>query len=428
MLQHEGKECNGHFECVSVNPRYELNKVNKRVLGIKQRGLRIVTCTWNFQGLCSVRKALEVGEVLSKNHIDIIGGQECWELDTGSSKIHVHGYMLFRKPTCRESIKGKRGEGGVGLLVREYLIDDVTTMKGVKSNASMWLRVRIRSGVDLYIGCSTQGKVKQICTERFNFLEEDMCMFQWKGRVLLLGDFNARVGKGDHVDEVIGMFGENTCNSNGKLLIELLQNCSLMTCNGRTLLADPQWTRVQSRLGHKSIIDYIITDNALMKKSSNVFVDRTDIGSSDHYLVWFELGRNFGKNRNRAKRVLYKWRVDRLQDKTMRNEYQVELGLHSSDFFQTLDDLVQEGVGKVEMVRRMASKWEKVVDRAASVALGRKLIICGRSVKWWDEELRQLVKDDRACFSRFLGNDNKWSTLKYIRNRNRELGKKEGLQ
>ena len=31
----------------------------------------------------------------------------------------------------------------------------------------------------------------------------------------------------------------------------------------------------------------------------------------------------------------------------------------------------------------MASKWEKVVDKAASVALGRKLIICGRSVKWW---------------------------------------------
>ena len=30
-----------------------------------------------------------------------------------------------------------------------------------------------------------------------------------------------------------------------------------------------------------------------------------------------------------------------------------------------------------ELVRRMASKWEKVVDKAASKALGRKLIICG---------------------------------------------------
>ena len=122
-------------------------------------------------------------------------------------------------------------------------------------------------------------------------------MFQSKGRVVLLGDFNARVGKSNDVDDVIGMFGEASCNSNGNLLIELLQNCNLMICNGRTMLNDPQWTRVQNRLGHKSIIDYIITDKALMKESSDLFVDKTDIGSSDHYLVWFELGRNFGRSR-----------------------------------------------------------------------------------------------------------------------------------
>ena len=76
----------------------------------------------------------------------------------------------------------------------------------------------------------TQGSVKQICTDRFNLLEEDICMFQSKGRVLLLGDFNARVGKSDDIDDVIGMFRENTCNSNGNLLITLLQNCNLMIC------------------------------------------------------------------------------------------------------------------------------------------------------------------------------------------------------
>ena len=158
--------------------------------------------------------------------------------------------------------------------------------------------------MELYIGCvylPTQGNVKHICSDRFNLLEEDICMFQSKGRVLLLGDFNARVGKSNEVGDVIGMFGEASCNSNGNLLIELLHNCDLMICNGRTMLNDPQWTRVQNRLGHKSIIDYIITDKALMEESSDVFVDKTDIGSSDHYLVWFELGRNFGKSRKKSK-------------------------------------------------------------------------------------------------------------------------------
>ena len=71
-----------------------------------------------------------------------------------------------------------------------------------------------------------------------------------------------------------------------------------------------------------------------MKESSNVFVDSTDIGSSDHYLVWFELGRNFGKSRKKARRILYKWRIYRLQDKEARNEYQDELGLHADKSFK----------------------------------------------------------------------------------------------
>ena len=62
-----------------------------------------------------------------------------------------------------------------------------------------------------------------------------------------------------------------------------------------------------------------------------------------------------------------------------------------------------------ELVCRMGSKWENVVDKAASIALGCKLIICGRSVSWWDEELHHLVKDRRACFAQGLDNNSNWN-------------------
>ena len=130
------------------------------------------------------------------------------------------------------------------------------------------MRSKIVSGVDLYVGCvyiPTQGNIKHLCTNRFKLLEEDMCMFQSKGRVLLLGDFNARVDKSENVDGVIEMTGKNihTCNSNVNILFGLLQYCNVMVCNGGTLLSDLQLTQVQSHLGHKSIIDYITTDKAL---------------------------------------------------------------------------------------------------------------------------------------------------------------------
>ena len=332
-LEDEG-EYDKTIKTVEIDTKYDVASCNKNAPNSKQRGLRIGT--WNFQGLCSDRKALEVGEVLSKNHIDILGGQESWEVD--SSEISVPGYKWVGRP--RLGTKGKRGEGGVGFLVSEPLLDDATIIKNVKCSDTIWLKIKIRNSVDLFIGCvymPTQGSLKQLCIDRYNLLEEDICLFQSKGRVLLLGDFNARVGRSCDVDDVIGMFEETTSNSNSNLLISLLQKCNLMICNGRTLLSDPQWTRVQNRLNQKSIIDYIITDKALLKASSDVFVDKTDIGSSDHYAVWFELGNNFTKCRNKTKRALYKCRVDRLQDKTVRSEYQAELGLHAQDFFNTLN-------------------------------------------------------------------------------------------
>ena len=42
-------------------------------------------------------------------------------------------------------------------------------------------------------------------------------------------------------------------------------------------------------LKQKSIIDYIIMDSQLMAVSGNVHVDNTDIGCSEHFLVWMEL-------------------------------------------------------------------------------------------------------------------------------------------
>ena len=63
----------------------------------------------------------------------------------------------------------------------------------------------------------------------------------------------------------------------------------------------------------------------------------------------------------------------------------------------------------------MASKWAKVVDKTALLTLGSKLIICSRSVSWWDEELHQLVKYRRACFAQGLDNDSNWSDYLRIR-------------
>ena len=74
-----------------------------------------------------------------------------------------------------------------------------------------------------------------------------------KGRVVLLGD-NARVGELADVDDVIGMFGEDTCNGNGNRLISFLNEVELVICNGRELVSEPERTRVRPSFNQKSVI------------------------------------------------------------------------------------------------------------------------------------------------------------------------------
>ena len=149
--------------------------------------------------------------------------------------------------------------------------------------------------------------------------------------VVILGDFNARIGKAVHVNDVIGMFGEETCNASGNRLIFFLNEVELVICNGRQLVTEPEWTRVRSTLKHRSVIDYIITDTQLMKKLGVIQVDSTDIGASDHFLVWIELGKTT-KCINRGKRVIRRWRLDRFVDDDVKVKYRDALQAEVSRF------------------------------------------------------------------------------------------------
>ena len=182
-----------------------------------------------------------------------------------------------------------RGGGGVGFLIRECLLAEVEFITNINLEESAWIKVRGGRGKEsLYIGCAymptTTASVSTMdaCYEN---LKEDVLIFKEKGKVILLRDFNARVGTASEIDEVIGMFGEETSNNNGEKLVSFLTEVDLVSCNGRTFVMELEWTHIRPGLKQKSIIDYIITDMQMLKKSGKLCVDRTDIGISDHFLL-----------------------------------------------------------------------------------------------------------------------------------------------
>ena len=123
-------------------------KAKAMVRNKRERKLRLAT--WNFSGLCSDRKQKEIVELLVKHNLDVVAGQESWEKE--DTRIDVEGYKWFGKPRIKQN--SPRGDGGVGFLVRECLVNEVEFINTLKNEESVWMKIRSERGREaLYIGC-----------------------------------------------------------------------------------------------------------------------------------------------------------------------------------------------------------------------------------------------------------------------------------
>ena len=164
-----GSSLNSDVQNDRVNVDVDLvgRKAKAMVRNKRERKLRLAT--WNFSGLCSDRKQKEIGELLAKHNLDVVAGQESWEKE--ETRIDVEGYKWFGKPRIKQN--SPRGEGGVGILVRECLVNEVEFINTVKYEESVWMKIRSERGREaLYIGCvymptdSTSVSVMDSCYER----------------------------------------------------------------------------------------------------------------------------------------------------------------------------------------------------------------------------------------------------------------------
>ena len=182
-------------------------------------------------------------------------------------------------------------------------VAELSLVTGQKS----WER---EEAIVLLMGFSTLGKLVKIKIRgegRVGFLV-------WER---LLVDFNARVGRSNNVDEVIGIFGEETCNASGNKLVSFLDEVELVICNGRQLVLEPEWTRVRPGLDQKSVRDFIVMNVQLIRESGEVHVNLTGIGMSDHFLVWLELGKVVKCYR----KPIMKWHLDGFFQEGVKRKY-----------------------------------------------------------------------------------------------------------
>ena len=85
-------------------------------------------------------------------------------------------------------------------------------------------------------------------------------------------------------------------------------------------------------------------------------MDGKDIGSSDHFLVWMELGR-VSKTSKKRKRVIRRLRLDRFLDE-VKSTYQNALMVEVHEFSESTNSKIERGMKGQELVNEVVMKWE----------------------------------------------------------------------
>ena len=194
------------------------------------------------------------------------------------------GYTFFwvGKPA------GVRREGGVGFAIRTALVDQIDCPSSIYDRI---MKVRFPLSCGRYLSilsvyAPTMQASEDTLISFYDALRSAVNSVPKEEKLIVLGDFNARVGRDNQTWDALGRYGVGKMNTNGLRLLELCSECDLVVCNTffrQKLKHKATWTHPRSKIGH--MIDFIITRQSDLADVCSMRVLRSADCDTDHKLV-----------------------------------------------------------------------------------------------------------------------------------------------
>ena len=283
--------------------------------------------SWNVRTLLETKRRAErpsavIARELSRYDIDIaalsetrISGETILEEVGGG-----YTFFLIGRP------EGFKREYGVGFAIKSKLVGCLNGKypKGINERLmSMELPL---TGCTLTL-ISAYAPTLQSSAEMkgifYDQLNDTLNAVPFAHKLLLLGDFNARVGN-DHINwsKVIGQHGVGIENSNGTLLLSTCAEHELIITNTmfqQDNMYKTSWMHPRTKEWH--MIDYVITRQRDMKDIHLTRVKRGTCTWSDHRLVKSKVALRVKVPRQRRRTVAHKkLDVEKLKSQEVREE------------------------------------------------------------------------------------------------------------
>ena len=285
---------------------------------------------WNVRTLMDnaaadrpMRRTALVAKELSRYNIDIAALSETRFADEGQLKEIGSGYTFYWSGRKQE----ERREAGVGFAIKNTIINNLSGLPKGHNDRLMSLRLPLVKDKHISIISAyapTMTNPEDIKDKFYEDLDRLIQSISKDDKLLILGDFNARVGTDYNTWEgIIGRNGVGKCNSNGLLLLKTCAEHSLQITN--TFFRLPHrnrtsWMHPRSRQWH--LIDYALTRQ---KDRHDILVTKSMCGAdcwTDHKLIVTKLALQVQKKRRpQGKKIMKKINAESLNDPSTKSAF-----------------------------------------------------------------------------------------------------------
>ena len=352
--------------------------------------------TWNVRTLLDnpsanrpERRTALIARELDRYSIQISALCETRLANEGQLSETKAGYTFFWSGRGSD----ERREAGVGFAIKSNLVGKLTSLPKGINDRLISLRLPLRGNrhatlISAY--APTMTNLEETKDKFYDDLESLLATVPKEDKLLILGDFNARVGT-DHKtwEGTIGRNGVGKSNSNGHLLLRTCAAHDLLITNTIFRLPNRNKTSwMHPRSKHWHLIDYVIVRK---KDRQDVRVTKAMCGAdcwTDHRLIISRLNISIQpRRRPQGKRFNKRLNVTKLERPSVHQTFRNDL------------DAQLEGLNLG--LKRADEDWAAFRDVVYNSALEHLDINQRKHQDWFDEndaDIQKLLEEKRKAF------------------------------
>ena len=395
---------------VSTGTNYIKNTANtntfSKISGKRFKELGIKIGTININGGYAAKKEELVDEMV-KFKLDMLG--ICDSRNKGFVEEYV-GKEKYR--VILSGVTKGKANWGVGLILskkmEEHLLDSGRVNERIMWAKFSFYNLTVTVAV-VYAPC--EGCKEEEIDDFYRNLEDVMDIGA-AGEIIVIGDFNSRIGKDNRgFETIMGKWGEDRdVNRNGRKLLDFCMALGLGITNSWFNHKDiHKFTWEEPTRNRKSILDYILVSKDLRRYVLDTRVFRGFEVSSDHYLVCCNLRIKYNRDSINTRTKCYRMKVESLEDRDTRCTFETRVSNEYNRIRETdEEDIETEWQGYRDILTKIG---KEVLGEA--VCKDNK-----RRSPWWTENIKTAVKAKKVAYKKWLATRSESNRQDYKDKRN----------